>query len=182
MGSVHKVPSHVTWKINFYWRRYQIQETLYTGQWHLSPLQSRHLGTSHTSLNLHQLSCCIFLNLNDSMKSLPFQRWFYFGEKPEVAGRELWAAGGLSHLGDLMFCTKTAWDVMHEWAHGHDEAANHQLPIAAAFWIIWIVSMERCSSLTQNVLQIHCSIQSVILNATATQYTWSVNSVYRPTD
>ena len=26
----------------------KIQETLYTGQWHLSPLQSRHLGTSHS--------------------------------------------------------------------------------------------------------------------------------------
>ena len=38
---------------------------------------------------------------------------------------------------------------MHEWACCHDKAANHQLPIAAAFWIIWIVSMEECSSLKQ---------------------------------
>ena len=29
----------------------------------VSPLQSRHLGTSHTSHNLHQLHCGIFLNL-----------------------------------------------------------------------------------------------------------------------
>ena len=35
-----------------------------------------------------------------------------------------------------------AQDVMHEWAHCHDEAANHQLPIAVAFWIIWTVSVE----------------------------------------
>ena len=55
-----------------------------------------------------------------------------------------------------------------------DKAANHQLPIAAAFWIIWIVFVEECSSL----MQICCSTHSVILNAVATQYTCSLNSVY----
>ena len=52
----------------------------------------------------------------------------------------------------------SAQDVMHEWAHCHDEAANHQLPIAAAaFWIIRIVSMEKCSSLIlQYFMQICC--------------------------
>ena len=49
-----------------------------------------------------------------------------------------------------------------------------------AFCIIWIVSLEECSSLTQNLKQIHCSTHSVILNATATQYTRSLNDVYRP--
>ena len=47
-----------------------------------------------------------------------------------------------------------------------------------AFWIIWIVSMEECLSLMQNLIQICCSICSVILNAMATQYTFLVNSVY----
>ena len=39
----------------------------------------------------------------------------------------------LSHLGDFMLPQKySAWDVMNEWVHFiHDEAANHQLPIAA---------------------------------------------------
>ena len=32
-----------------YWRTYKIQKTLFIGQWHLSPLPSRHLGTSHSS-------------------------------------------------------------------------------------------------------------------------------------
>ena len=36
------------------------------------------------------------------------------------------------------------------------------------FWIIWIVSMEECSSLTQDLMWILCSTCSVILNATAT--------------
>ena len=51
----------------------------------------------------------------------------------------------------------SARDVMHERVHCHDEAANHQLPIAVAFWIIWTVSVEECSSLTQNLMQIRCS-------------------------
>ena len=74
----------------------------------------------------------------------------------------------------------SAWDVMHEWAHCHDEAANHQLPIAVAFWKIWIVSVEECSHLMQNLMHIHCSTQSVILNMMATQYTCSLNGVYQP--
>ena len=72
------------------------------------------------------------------------------------------------------------WDMIYEWACCHDEAANHQLPISAGFWIIWIVSTEECSSLTQNLMQIHCSTRSVILNAIATPYTCSLSSVYRP--
>ena len=40
----------------------------------LSPLQSRHIGISHSSPSCHQLPCCIFLNLISSLKSLPFLR------------------------------------------------------------------------------------------------------------
>ena len=29
-----------------------------------------------------------------------------------------------------------------------------------AFWIIWMVSMEECSALTQNLMRIHCSTHS----------------------
>ena len=71
-------------------------------------------------------------------------------------------------------------DMIHEWAHYHYEAASHQLPIATAFWIIWIVSTEECSSLMQNLMQIRCSTCLVILNAMATQYTCSLNVIYCP--
>ena len=74
----------------------------------------------------------------------------------------------------------SAWDVIHEWVHCCDEVANHQLPIAVAFWIIWIFSTEVCLSLMQNLMHIHCSTCSVILNAMATQHTCSLNGVYRP--
>ena len=99
-----------------------------------------------------------------------------FWEKPEVAGRQIWAVGGLSHLDDLMFC----WKTLHEQAHCCDEVANHQLPIAVAFSIIQIVSTEECSSLRQNLMHIYCTTSSVILNVMATQYTCSLNGVYRP--
>ena len=39
---------------------------------------------------------------------------------------------------------------MHEHTRCHDEAANHQLPIAVAFWIIWIVSMEESGEALQD--------------------------------
>ena len=48
------------------------------------------------------------------------------------------------------------------------------------FWILWTVSVEECSSLTQNLIQIHCSTCSVILNVMATQCTSSLNGVYHP--
>ena len=63
----------------------------------------------------------------------------------------------------------SAWDVMHGQAQSR----------AAAFWIIWRVSMKTCSSLMQNVMQICCS-NLLILNAMATQYTCSLNSIYLP--
>ena len=54
--------------------------------------------------------------------------------KPEVAGCQIWVAGGLSHLGDLMLCQKnSAQDLTREQVCHRDEAANHQLPIAEAF-------------------------------------------------
>ena len=53
----------------------KIQETLYMGQWRLSPLQSRHLGTSHSSPNHRQLPGHIFLNLINNL--LPFNKKFY---------------------------------------------------------------------------------------------------------
>ena len=41
--------------------------------------------------------------------------------------------------------------MMHQWVHCCDEAANHQLPIATALWVFWIVSMEEWSSLMQTL-------------------------------
>ena len=61
-------------------------------------------GTSHSSPNCHQQPRHTFLSLIDGLKSLPCQRWFQFGEKPEVTRCQIRAVGMLSHLGDLMSC------------------------------------------------------------------------------
>ena len=74
----------------------------------------------------------------------------------------------------------STWDVMREQACCRDKAANHQLSIAAVFWIIQIVSTGECSNLVQNLIQIRCSTHSVILNVTATQYTCLLSGTYRP--
>ena len=65
--------------------------------------------------NCHQLPHHIFLNLINGLKSLPFQRWFKFWEKPEVAECQIWAVGELSHQSDWCFAKKlcTRWDT---WA------------------------------------------------------------------
>ena len=55
-----------------------------------------------------------------------------------------------------------------------------KLPMATAFQITRTVPMEECPSLTQNVMQIRCCTHWVILNVTPTQYTCSLNGVYRP--
>ena len=70
--------------------------------------------------------------------------------------------------------------MMYEWVCCRSETTSHQLPIAVTFWITWLVSAEECSGLMQNFTQICCSICSVILTVTATQYTCSLNSVYLP--
>ena len=130
-----------------YWRRYKIQETLYLGQWHISPLQSRNLGTSHSSPIT--ISCpIIFFWISSTV-------WNLFPSKVIL----VWVKARSHRVPNLGFRRaespgwfdvspeNSAWDMMHEWAHCHDEAASHQLPIATVFWIIWVVSAEECSGL-----------------------------------
>ena len=57
-------------------KKIKIQGTFYKGQWLLIPLQSKHLGTSHSFHSCRQLPCYTFLNLIDSLKFLPLHRWF----------------------------------------------------------------------------------------------------------
>ena len=51
-------------------------------------------------------------------------------------------------------------------------------PQKPSVWIIWIISMEECSNLTQTLIQICCSTRSVILNVRVTWYTGSLSGVY----
>jgi hypothetical protein len=78
-------------------------------------------------------------------KPPPFQQLFKLWEKPEVAGRQIWAVGGLKWCFAKKACTRAV------------ELAG------ALSWWRW-------------------SARSVIVNATVTQYTNSVNGVSLPTD
>ena len=66
--SVQKVSSHIIGKIETF-----IEDTRNI-VYRTMTVQSRHLGSSHSSPNLHQLPPNIFLNLIGGLKSLPFQK------------------------------------------------------------------------------------------------------------
>ena len=136
---------------DIYWRRYKIQETLYIGQWCFSTLQSRHLGTSHSSprisstvhntlkilcWNLHQLPCCIFLISLLVWNPFPFKDDFSFGKSKNFQGAKSGLWGAESPVWFDASPKNSVWDMMDERAHCHDKAGNHQLPIAAAVFII----------------------------------------------
>ena len=81
-----------------------------------------------------------------------------------------------------MYCQKiSTWDVMHDGVYCRDEAANHQLPVAVAFWIIQKVSVDERSSLMQHLMQIHCSTQSLWMWWSHSTHAHSVVST-TPTD
>ena len=113
----------------------KIQESLYIGQWCFSPLQSRHLGTSHSFPNHHQLLRGIFLNL---WNLFPFKGDFSLGKSQSHRVPNLGYRGAESRGWFDVLPKNSAQDAMHEQVCSHDEAANHQLPIAVAFWIFWI--------------------------------------------
>ena len=160
--------------------RYKIQETLSIGQWHVSPLQSRNLGTSHSSPSHHELpirfSWISLMVWNSSF----WKVILVLGKARSHRAPNPGSSGAESPGWFDVLPKNCAWDVMHEQTSCHDEASDHRLPIAVAFWIIQIVSMEERSSLKQNLMQICCLTGSVILNVTATQYTCSLKGIYHP--
>ena len=144
-----------------YWRRHKIRETLYRGWWCLSPFQSRQLGTSHSSPNHHQLPHHNFLNLHQQSETSSISKVIFVWGTDRSCRTTILGYRGSESPGRFDVSPKySAWAVIHERVRCHDEAANHQLPITVAFWIIWIVSTEECSRLTQNLMQIHCSTRS----------------------
>ena len=163
---------------DIYWRRYKIQETLYIGQWSLSPLQSRHLGASHSS---------------PSPSAAPL----YFPESHQHQQIEISSISMVilvlgkarSHRAPNMGCRGTkspGWFGVSPKNCIRKDARvgtllwwSCQSPVAS-FWIVQIVSAEECSSLVQSLVQIRCSTHSVILDVMAIQYTCSFNGVCHP--
>ena len=96
---------------HIYWRRYKIQEALGIGQWCLSPLQCRHLGTSYSSPNHHQLPCCIFLNLINYLKSLSLSEVILLLVKPRSCRAPNLGCRGAES--DLIFCQKILYETWY---------------------------------------------------------------------
>ena len=112
----------------------------------------------------------------------PFKGDFSFGKSQKSQGAKSGLYGGWVTWVIWCFTKKLCMrqSFLHEGARCCNEAASHQLSIAVAFWIIWIVSVEECLTLMRNWMQIHCSAHLVILNVTGTQCIHLLNSVYHP--
>ena len=88
---------------------------MYIGQWHFSPLQSRHLGTSHSSPCHHQLSHCIFLNLIN-VENLFLSKVILVFEKARNRREPNLGSRGAEPRGWFTVSPKnSAQDMMHEW-------------------------------------------------------------------
>ena len=150
MRSAQKVSSHVVWKMKTF------SEEDRRGKKHCAqhsdasvPFKVGTLGP-HTVLPI-AISCPVLFSWISSMVwNLFLSKVILVLGKARRHRAPNVVCTGAESPGDLMFCKKTAWNVMHDWVCCCDEAANHQLPIAVAFWVIRIVSVEECSSLTQN--------------------------------
>ena len=115
----------------------KIEETLYIGQWHLSPLQSKHLGMSYSSPSISS-------TVQNTLKSPSVAPLYYPGCHPwyEISSFSkailVWGTAR-SHRAPNLGCSRaespgwldvslksSAWDVMHDWARCGDKAANHK--------------------------------------------------------
>ena len=164
---------------DIYWKRYKVQETLYVGQGCLSPLPSSHPRTSQFSQS--PSAAPLYFPESHWWSEISFlSKVILVLEKARSHRAPNLGYSGAESPGWFDVSPKnSAWDVMYEQACCCIEAANQQLPIAAAFWVIQIVSMEECSSLMQNLMQIHCSTHTVILNVTAI-YNTHAHSIASP--
>ena len=137
------------------------------------PFKAGTLGP-HTILPI-TISCpFIFSWISSPIWNLfPFKGDFNFGKRQKPRIWNLCCSGSESPQWFDVLPKISARDVMHEQAWCH-EAANHQLSIAVAFWIILIVSAEECSSLTQNLMQTSFSLLAQSFSM------WWPHSTYAP--
>ena len=115
------------------------RNVLYIEQWHFSPLQSRpHTLGPHTVFSM-AISCPVIFYCISSMvwNLFSFKGDFSFGRNKKSQDAIFGLHGDWVPWVIWYFTKISAPDMMHEQACCHDEAANHQLPTAVAFWSIW---------------------------------------------
>ena len=94
-----------------------MQETLYIGKCHLSPLQRRHLGTSHSSSNHYQLPV-VFSWISLMVWNLfAFKGDFSFGEKQKSQAPNLggWVAWVIWCVSKKLCMGRDAWVGALSW-------------------------------------------------------------------
>ena len=165
------VSSHVIWKIEtFIEENTRYKKLCYIGQWCLSPLQSRHLGTSHSSPNRHQLLHRIFLNLLEGLKSLPFQRWFLVLGKARSRRAPNLGCSGAESPGWFDVLPKNcrrrdAWVGALSWW-------SRQTPVARSSGLLnHLNSFHRGMVKLNAKFDANSLLYSLILNVMTTQYT-----------
>ena len=160
MRFVQKVSSHIIWKIETFieedtwYKKHCTQDNDASASFKVGTLGP------HTVLPIAS-SCPILFSWTSSWSEISSLSKVILvlgkakSHKPPNLG-----CRGVESPGWFDVSQKTAWDMMHEQVRCCDEAANHQLPVALAFWITQILSTEECSSLVQNLMQTPCSTQS----------------------
>ena len=179
MRSVQKVSSHALWKRETFIEEDTRYKKHCTQDNDASvPFKVDTLGP-HTILPV-SISCPVVFSWISLMvwNLFPLKGDFSFGNSQKSQGAKCGLWWGWVTCGVWCF-TKTLCRRHDAWA-GTLSWWSCQLPVAHSNWVIRIVSTEECSSLMQNLMQICYSTHLVILNVMATQYTCSLNGVYRP--
>ena len=155
-----------------------IQETLYIGQWRLIPFKVAPWDLTQFSQS-PSAAPLYFPESHRWSEISSLSKVILILEKPEVSGHQIWSVVGLRQLGDLMFhetpCTRhDAWEGTLLWWSCQSPVAhscgflNHQNSFPGG--------MFKLNTKSDADLLLYL----FILNATATQYAWSLNGVYHP--
>ena len=143
---------------DIYWRRYKIQETLCMGQWHLSSLQSRHLGT-HTVLPITISYPIIFSWISLTVWNLfPFKGDFSFGKSQKSQGAKYGLYGGWVTW--MIWCfLKNLFTRCDAWASVLLSWWSWQSPVAHSCGLLNHLNrfFEGMFKLNTNLMQIRCS-------------------------
>ena len=174
---------------------------MYIGRGHLSPLQSRHLGTSHTSPSISSTGQnrrnygtnfattrfmprpCIKISDTVVFES-PVSFWFSHCQMPIFAACSPYTVNILR----CSACCRPSrmWVTFNRLSTTFEPCVPH-FYFCSTHCIVSESLLNHLNSFRGGLFklntkseQIHCSTHSVVLNVTATQDTCSLNGVYHP--
>ena len=141
--SIQKVSSHVIWNVETFTEEDTKYKTHCMEDNDASvPFKVGTLGP-HT-VRPNSISCPVIFSWISLMVwyLFPFKGDFSFGKSQKSQGTKSGLKGGWVTWVIWCFAKSSAWDVMHERTHCWWWSCQSPVAIAAAFWIIWIVSQR----------------------------------------